>query len=330
MDGQSKKLRGRLACHCLLLEGDGGLILIDTGFGTRDVEQPRKRLSPFFRALVAPELRLEMTALRQIEAMGFDPRDVRHIVLTHLDFDHAGGLDDFPQATVHLLQSERDYAVQQKTWMDRQRFRPQQWSTQAQWRTYLAGEGEPWFGFDCVRHLEGLNDEVLLVPLIGHTFGHCGVAVNTGGRWLLLAGDAYFYHREMDAAPYCTPGLRFYQWMLEKDRHARLWNQERLRQLRAQRSDEVELFSSHDTVEFSRLSGRDLDRPALPVVHPVVEEERPLISIAPGRRSPRHPAIGRHDRFDRSSTVHELAPRARQETRIAAIARGKRRWPRAC
>jgi glyoxylase-like metal-dependent hydrolase (beta-lactamase superfamily II) len=24
---------------------------------------------------------------------------VRHIVLTHLDFDHAGGLEDFPEAT---------------------------------------------------------------------------------------------------------------------------------------------------------------------------------------------------------------------------------------
>lgn len=28
-------------------------------------------------------------ALRQIEAPGFSARDVRHIVLTHLDFDHA-------------------------------------------------------------------------------------------------------------------------------------------------------------------------------------------------------------------------------------------------
>ena len=28
--------------------------------------------------------------------------DVTDIVLTHLDFDHAGGLDDFPAATVHL------------------------------------------------------------------------------------------------------------------------------------------------------------------------------------------------------------------------------------
>jgi glyoxylase-like metal-dependent hydrolase (beta-lactamase superfamily II) len=31
-----------------------------------------------------------MTAIRQLEQLGFDPRDVEHIVLSHLDFDHAG------------------------------------------------------------------------------------------------------------------------------------------------------------------------------------------------------------------------------------------------
>ncbi|WP_373317754.1 MBL fold metallo-hydrolase [Planotetraspora silvatica] len=28
--------------------------------------------------------------------MGYDPADVRHIVVTHLDVDHCGGLPDFP------------------------------------------------------------------------------------------------------------------------------------------------------------------------------------------------------------------------------------------
>jgi glyoxylase-like metal-dependent hydrolase (beta-lactamase superfamily II) len=266
MDGQSKQLRGRLACHCLLVETGSGLVLVDTGFGLNDIADPRTRLSAFFRALTAPELKEELTAIRQIERMGLDPHDVRHIVLTHLDFDHAGGLDDFPWATVHLLESERAAAVAQATWMDRQRFRPQQWSTQEQWRTYHSGEGEPWFGFDAVRHLEGVPPEILLVPLLGHTLGHCGVAVQGDGRWLLLAGDAYFYWKEMDfAAPYCTPGLRLYQWMLEKDRKARLWNQGRLRELKHARQAELDVFSSHDVVEFEQLSGRALAHPAYPL-----------------------------------------------------------------
>ncbi len=265
MDGRTPSMlaRGRLCCHCLLLEGEQGLALVDTGFGLRDVADPTSRLSSFFLALVSPEFREEMTAVRQIERLGFRAADVRDILLTHLDFDHAGGLDDFAQARVHLLAEERDHAVQRKTWMDRQRFRPQQWSSRDRWHTYSPSGGDAWEGFDCVREIAGFGAEVALVPLRGHTFGHAGVAVRHDGRWLLQAGDAYFHHREMDwERPWCTPGLRMYQTMLEKDRGARLHNQKRLRALRHERGAEISVFSAHDTVEFERLSGRSA---ALPV-----------------------------------------------------------------
>ncbi|MEB2231963.1 MBL fold metallo-hydrolase [Xanthomonas campestris pv. campestris] len=269
MDGRTHGVleRGHLSCHCLLVETNAGLVLIDTGFGLRDVAEPRARLSAFFLALVKPDLREDMTAIRQIQRLGFDPRDVRHIVLTHLDFDHAGGLDDFPHARVHLMTRERDAALAQHTWMDRQRFRPQQWSTRGQWRTYDSTFGEAWMGLECVHDLHGLPPEILLVPLPGHTFGHAAVAVRTPERWLLLAGDAYFYHREMDPQPYCTPGLRFYQWMLEKDRTARLHNQRRLRALRQQHGAEVEVFCSHDVVEFERIAGLPARLPAGALPH---------------------------------------------------------------
>ena len=269
MDGRTHGVleRGHLSCHCLLVETNAGLVLIDTGFGLRDVAEPRARLSAFFLALVKPDLREDMTAIRQIQRLGFDTRDVRHIVLTHLDFDHAGGLDDFPHARVHLMTRERDAALAQHTWMDRQRFRPQQWSTRGQWRTYDSTSGAAWMGLECVHDLHGLPPEILLVPLPGHTFGHAAVAVRTPERWLLLAGDAYFYHREMDPQPYCTPGLRFYQWMLEKDRTARLHNQQRLRALRQQHGAEVEVFCSHDVVEFERVAGLPARLPAGALQH---------------------------------------------------------------
>src|SRR3954462_11598982 len=150
MDGRTPSLltRGELACHCLLVETRSGLVLVDTGLGLRDVENPRSRLSGFFLALLSPDFREEMTAIRQIERLGYDPRDVRHVVLTHLDFDHAGGLDDFPWAAVHLMAIEPQYAQLQKTGLDRQRFRPQQWSTHGAWRTYSAAAGGRWLGFE--------------------------------------------------------------------------------------------------------------------------------------------------------------------------------------
>jgi glyoxylase-like metal-dependent hydrolase (beta-lactamase superfamily II) len=266
MDGRTPSIlqRGHLACHCLLVETDTSLVLIDTGLGLRDVAEPKRRLSWFFLALVSPDFREEMTAVRQIEHLGFDARDVQHIVLTHLDFDHAGGLDDFPNATVHMLASERDAALARTTWLDRQRFRPQQWSSRNRWRVYQASDGEAWFGFDRVQALAGLPPELVLVPLIGHTFGHAGVAVQRDGKWLLQAGDAYFFHAEMDVRPRCTPGLRFYQWMMEKDRRARLRNQQRLRELRNTHASEVEVFCAHDPTVFERLSGRSLDMPVEP------------------------------------------------------------------
>src|SRR5688572_30674976 len=148
MDGQSVRVRGRLTNHCLLLETEAGLVLVDTGLGLRDVADPRGRLSHFFLALVSPDFREDLTAVRQVQALGYDAADVRHIVLTHLDFDHAGGLDDFPHAKVHMMARERDSALVRKTRLDRMRYRPQQWSTQPNWRVYSPGGGERWHGFE--------------------------------------------------------------------------------------------------------------------------------------------------------------------------------------
>lgn len=268
MDGETASImqRGRLCCHCLLVEASDGLVLVDTGLGLKDVRSPHARLSGFFLFLLSPDFREELTAVRQVEQLGFSATDVRHIVLTHLDFDHAGGLDDFPAARIHLMRDERDHALAQRTWLDRQRFRPQQWSSRDRWELYGSARGAPWFGFEGVQHLRGLPGSILMVPLPGHTFGHAGVAVRSQGRWLFQAGDAYFYHGEMDVdGPHCTPGLRLYQVMMEKDREARIANQQRLRRLRHDHSQDVEVFCAHDPLEFQRLARRSPQLPLAPV-----------------------------------------------------------------
>ena len=209
MDGRSLSLRGQLASHCIVAETDAGLVLADTGYGLRDIAEPTKRLSRFFLGMMDPDFREELTAVRQIEAMGYSASDVRHIVLTHLDFDHAGGLDDFPEATVHMMRSELADAAKQSSWLDRQRYRPAQWSSHERWTVHEPTAGESWFGFDAVREIEGLPPEILLVPLRGHSLGHAGIAIDDGTRWTLLAGDAYFDQDELDLDnPRCRSGLR--------------------------------------------------------------------------------------------------------------------------
>ena len=247
-------------CHCLLIEAPDGLVLVDTGLGLADVRAPVARLGRGFLALSRPALEEAKTAVRQVEGLGFAARDVRHIVVTHLDLDHAGGLSDFPSAKVHISMQEHEGAMLSTTARDRLRYRPQQWAHWPDFELYRT-RGERWFGFEAIGQLRGIPPEILLVPLFGHTRGHCGVAVQTtdtrsAATWLFHAGDAY-YHRDTvarpgaDRAPRVAPlALRLFARAMEQERAARIANQERLRGLAA--SGEVELFCAHDPVEFSR------------------------------------------------------------------------------
>ncbi len=240
--------QGRLVCHCLVIEGPQGLVLVDTGFGTYDIAHPRETMGPLWPLLNRPRRDLQETAMAHVRRLGYAPQDVRDIVLTHLDFDHAGGLRDFPRATVHVSTIEHREA--NKTgrasfWRGR-RYAPVQWGHGPHWNLYLAGGGE-WYGFGGVRQVEGLATEVLLVPLYGHSRGHCGVAIKDGDRYLFHAGDAYFDHREIDPEhPDPPAGVKLYQSLYQSDPRLRYRNQQRLRTLVRHHSGTVEVICSHD------------------------------------------------------------------------------------
>jgi glyoxylase-like metal-dependent hydrolase (beta-lactamase superfamily II) len=251
VDGKPGYLRkATMVCHCLLVETDAGLTLVDTGIGIDDVVNPPGSLPRVFHRVTNPALDIAETAARQVVELGYQPEDVRHIVLTHLDLDHAGGLRDFPHAKVHVYKEELRNATAQANRADRARFRTAQWAHGPDWQTYDT-EGEQWYGLDAVQQLKGPAD-ILFVPLGGHTLGHAGVAVKTGDKWLLHCGDAYFYHGETQSRGNCPPGLRFFQSVVQTDKAARLSNQDRLRTLVADHGDEIETISAHDPVELHR------------------------------------------------------------------------------
>lgn len=233
----------RLVCRCLLIEGAEGLVLVDTGFGTGDVAKPR-RLGAQFRAVVRPALRVEDTAAAQLGARGFEAGDVRQVITTHLDLDHAGGLGDFPEAEVHVLADELASA-RHPSLRERSRYVSAQWAHGPHWVEHGTG-GEDWFGFQGVRVLPGSGAEILLIPLPGHSAGHTGVAIRDGERWLLHCGDAYFHQGQVQTPPHCPPGLTAFQAITALDNRRRRENVERLRELAARHRGEVELFCSHD------------------------------------------------------------------------------------
>lgn len=255
-DGSSKGPLAHICTHCLLVETADSLVLVDTGYGLKDVTRSSGRRLPVTWPLILnTRLRAQDTAIRQIEALGFSPRDVRHIVLTHLDFDHAGGIADFPHARVHVMATERQAADHPRGFVARQRYRSAMWKDVGEWRTY-APNGEAWFGFQSVRGLDGLPPEFLMVPLPGHTLGHAGVAIQGDGGWLLNAGDSFMHDGQLDPThPHCPIGIDLYQAIMGSDRDARLNNVQRLRDLKRDHGSSVTIFASHDFIQFAALGG---------------------------------------------------------------------------
>ncbi|WP_245745878.1 MBL fold metallo-hydrolase [Nocardia altamirensis] len=250
-----------------MIETDTQLVLVDTGIGLRDVAQPTKTLGADFVWGVHPILDPDETAIRQIQRLGYRASDVGHIVMTHLDIDHTGGLPDFPHATVHVNADEIAAARKPLTFIERRRYGGASWAHGPKWAEHRT-EGADWFGFRAVRELPGLPAEILLVPLDGHTRGHTGIAIDTGAstgpRWLLHAGDSYDHHNQLAADPSCPLGLKAFQYALQSNRSNRLHNVERLRELAT--TGEVDIFCAHDPDDFDRfaptLSDRQLESAA--------------------------------------------------------------------
>lgn len=252
----ARSSRGHMIAHCVLVETErDGLVLIDTGFGTRDVEG-QTRITRAFRAFAGPKLDRAETALAQVQALGYRPDDVKHIVVTHLDLDHAGGLVDFPHAKVHLHAREHAAAMARSTLKERERYIAAHWHHRPSWEVY-SEEGETWRGLPAISRLRGIDADIGLLPLHGHSRGHSAVIAKTpANRWLVHAGDAYFHRGTIDETQGGVPiGFSLFERATQMDPAARRASVGALRQLRHSFAD-VDIFSAHDPVEYDKLRAR--------------------------------------------------------------------------
>jgi glyoxylase-like metal-dependent hydrolase (beta-lactamase superfamily II) len=231
----------RVICHCLLLEDKNGLALVDTGIGLLDVQRPVERLGQPLIDMAGFQFNEADTAVRQIEKLGFRPADVKHVVLTHGDPDHTGGLADFPQAEVHL--SDEEHAnIATGSW----RYVPGQFAHGPRWKTY-SKSARSWFGLEARPVALGFEAEVLFVPLLGHTLGHCGVAVQQGDRWVLHVGDAYYLRAELTTDDHPVSALAAQRADDDAQRRVSL---EQIRRLYRDHGSAIALFGYHDPEEF--------------------------------------------------------------------------------
>lgn len=233
-----------IVCHVLLVETANGLVLVDTGYGLADIADPRHRIGPM-RHLLKPDLDPDETAARQVEQLGFRRDDVRHIVITHFDLDHIGGLADFPAADVHVTTAEIAGAMTSPSWRERVRYRAIQWAHHPNIVDHDA-DGDAWRGFAAAKELHMVSPGIVLIPLPGHTRGHACVAVDAGDRWILHCGDAFYHRGSIDGRTTVPASLRVQEMFTAFDRKQLRANQARLADLYKRAEPDLMMVCSHD------------------------------------------------------------------------------------
>jgi glyoxylase-like metal-dependent hydrolase (beta-lactamase superfamily II) len=172
-----------------------GVVLVDTGI-SREQTHPFRYYSVLEGGLNAGIWRDSGNRIaeegdlgEQLARLGIAPVDVTHVVLTHLHEDHVGEVGRLPAATVHVSRLE---------WNDRARVSYQPtFAGVARWDRFAFDSGA--FGpFAASRDLFG-DRSVVLLPTPGHTLGHGVVLVQLEEASALIAGDALYTLRHLDA-----------------------------------------------------------------------------------------------------------------------------------
>jgi N-acyl homoserine lactone hydrolase len=180
----------------LIEHPEAGPILIDTGFhGSVALGSGRERarnLGPVGRVMArSVDMRPEQTVAAQLKTRGIDPGDIALIIMTHLHFDHASALADFPGATVITSKSEWSAARGRDGFL--RGYSAAQLDPRPTYRTvdFSAPNARPSGPF--AQTLDVLGDgSIVLAFTPGHSLGHLSVILRLSTREALIAGDALY------------------------------------------------------------------------------------------------------------------------------------------
>lgn len=167
-----------------VIEHPNGLVAVDAGLHP-DLAKGSTRLGPLdgvFRVHLPPDG--TGAAGGVLRSAGFDPTEVGHVVVTHLHFDHVGGLVEFPNARLVVQAAE--------------------WAARNDDRMLRSGAYNPAdisHGHDRVE-ISGDHDlfgdgTVTCLLTDGHTAGHQSVRVRTEAETFALCGDCCYLHRSL-------------------------------------------------------------------------------------------------------------------------------------
>jgi glyoxylase-like metal-dependent hydrolase (beta-lactamase superfamily II) len=179
----------------LLEHPSAGPVLVDTGFHRVVAEGSSRARSHNLGSvarLMTRNMRMEpgQAVAAQLRERGFDPRELAAIVMTHLHFDHASALPEFPGATVLVSRPEWDAAHARNPFMHG--YVPTHLDPQLSYRTLeFAGDEPPTDGLGSTLDLFG-DGSITLVFTPGHTLGHMSLIGRLSEREALLTGDAAY------------------------------------------------------------------------------------------------------------------------------------------
>jgi N-acyl homoserine lactone hydrolase len=180
-----------------LVEHPGaGPILIDTGFhgsvADRSDPERARNLGSIGRVMArSASMRREQTALAQLRERGIDPADLALIVMTHLHFDHASGLPEFPGATV--LVSEPEWRSANGRGGVLRGYSLAQLDPRANYRTIDFASSRAVARGAFAQTLDVFGDgSLILASTPGHSRGHLSVILRLSSREALIAGDATY------------------------------------------------------------------------------------------------------------------------------------------
>lgn len=160
-----------------LVTGKDTLMLVDTGFSPASA-RARKR-----NYLVPP--------VESLAALGYAPDDIKDLVITHLHYDHAGNIDQFPSAQIWVQEREVRYATGDCMCDPNQSHFFSSDDVGNLIKQLYRGNVH----FVNGRH--EIRDGLELHRVGGHTDGLQVLRVRTDKGWVVLASDAAHYYENL-------------------------------------------------------------------------------------------------------------------------------------
>ncbi len=232
------------ALFAIIEHPEQGLLLWDTGYAPRFFAATRRFPWRIMRLATPATIREEDAVVNQLQALGYDPKDVKAIILSHFDPDHFGGLKDFPD--IPIMCSWRAWAdVRDKRGLARVRARllPDHLPEDIAGRLKLLPDpnGPPISAFE--RSLDLFGDgSIRLVELPGHAPGQLGAFLRrqSDGADLFLAADGCWNLAALETGGYRGGAHR----LLAVDKKAQDETYNKLRQLHEE-WPELRIVPSH-------------------------------------------------------------------------------------